>query len=100
MTTLMVAVKYGETAIVNTLVDGGADVNVQENVSVIISTAVEVSVLYSLSIHVLYYHHRMATQPTAQVVNSVNCTECEQYQMHRVSTLSTAQDVSVNCTGC
>ena len=33
MTALIIAVKKGETAIVNTLVDGGADVNVQENVS-------------------------------------------------------------------
>ena len=33
MTALIIAVKKGETAIVNALVDGGADVNVQENVS-------------------------------------------------------------------
>ena len=33
MTALMWAVRRGQTAIVNTLVAGGADVNVQENVS-------------------------------------------------------------------
>ena len=47
LTALMVAAKEGQTAIVNTLVEGHADINIQENVS-----RTRVSCLVDCTLHV------------------------------------------------